>query len=217
MVKITKRPLPDGVTISSDNDYRSGPVFDILVNDCRNKCYICEDKPTGINVEHIVHHNSDPALRYNWDNLFLACVHCNSIKGTKYDDILNPAQIDPEDRVALAVEISDDFTECVTVTPLRQEPATLKTTELLHLVYNGGSTPIKKLEAANLRNEHLLPDIKLFEKYIHDYINEHDLGYDVIIEKEISRSSKFAAFKRKIIRDDPQLSVTFAEALSNIS
>ena len=200
MIKITKHKLPDGVTISSDNDYRSGPVFDILVDDCYRKCYICEDKPTSINVEHIVHHNNDPALRYNWDNLFLACVHCNSIKGTKYDDIVNPAQIDPEDCVALAIEISDDFMDCVSVTPLSQEPKTLKTFELLHLVYNGEATSIKRIEAANLRNEHLLPDIQRFKQYIRGYFDEPDLGYDSLIKKEISRSSKFAAFKRKIIR-----------------
>ena len=34
-----------------------------------------------------------------------------------------------------------------------------------------------------------------------------------MISKEIDRSSTFAAFKRKIIRDDPQLSVIFVNSL----
>ena len=54
MVKLTKRPLPDGITIKSEKDYRQEEVFNILAEDCHNKCYICEDKPTSINVEHIV-------------------------------------------------------------------------------------------------------------------------------------------------------------------
>ena len=78
MVKLTKTPLPAGIKITSDNDYRNGVVFDTLVEDCHCKCYICEDKTTDINVEHIVPHRSDVALRYDWNNLFLACGHCNN-------------------------------------------------------------------------------------------------------------------------------------------
>lgn len=213
MIKLTKRPLPVGVTIVSDNDYRSGPVFDALVEDCHRKCYICEDKPTSINIEHIVHHSGDISLRYCWNNLFLACDHCNKSKGTSYDDIINPTFIDPEDCIALSVEISEDFVEYVGIAALRQDCATLKTIELLGYIYNGGLTSIKKIESANLRNEHLLPDIQRFMQFIRGYCEEPNLGYDILIKKEINRSSKFAAFKRKIVRDSPKLSIVFAEAL----
>ena len=72
MVKLTKSALPPDVTIDSEQDYRKSEVFDILVEDCHRKCYICEDKPTTINVEHIVPHRNDPALKFCWDNLFVA-------------------------------------------------------------------------------------------------------------------------------------------------
>jgi hypothetical protein len=86
--------------------------------------------------------------------------------------------------------------------------------ELLGLVYNGGSTDIKEIECTNLRNEHLMPNIRLFYQYLHGYREEPDLvGYDTLIRKEIDRSSIFAAFKRKIVRDDPELSAVFADAL----
>jgi len=42
---------------------------------------------------------------------------------------------------------------------------------------------------------------------------EPDLGYGEMICEEIERSSVFAAFKRKIVRDDPELSVVFADVL----
>jgi hypothetical protein len=221
MVKLTKSPLPKGITITSDGDFRSGAVFDILVEDCHGKCYVCEDKPTSINVEHIVPHRDDVALRHDWDNIFLACGHCNSIKGTKYDDIINPTTIDPEDCISLSVEISDDFVGRVDVVPLKQDSVTLKTAELLGYVYNGGSTSIKEMECTNkemectnLRKANLLPDIQLFMRYLQEYCDDPDSGYERLIKKEISRSSKFAAFKRKIIRDNTQLSVTFGNDLT---
>ena len=214
MIKLTKRPLPDGVTITSESDYRSGIVFDMLIEDCHEKCYICEDKPTSINVEHIASHNSDPELKYEWQNLFIACAHCNSIKGTKFDDIIDPIACDPEEHIALSVEIADDFIEGVRIESLKKDPDTLRTAELLGYVYNGGSTDIKEIECANLRNEHLLPDIQLFMQYIKGHVAEPGLGYAGIIKKEISRSSKFAAFKRKIICDTPELMELFSDALA---
>lgn len=84
--------MPPDVTIRSASDYREGQAFSILASDCHNKCYICEDKPTTINVEHIVPHRSDPALKFDWGNLLIACGHCNNIKLAKYDDILDPTQ-----------------------------------------------------------------------------------------------------------------------------
>jgi hypothetical protein len=58
MIHLAKRPLPPGVTIKSEQDYRSRAVFNMLAEDCHNKCYICEDKSAAINVEHIVPHRS---------------------------------------------------------------------------------------------------------------------------------------------------------------
>lgn len=213
MVQLTKSPLPPNVVIKSESDYRKESVFQILAEDCYGKCYICEDKPTTINVEHIVPHRSDPALKFDWNNLFIACGHCNNTKLTKYDDIINPTKCDPEEHIALSVKITDNLVEQVEVEPLKTDSSTSLTTELLRLVYNDGSTPQKKLECSNLRNEHLMPNIRIFLQYITNYREEPEIGYDKIIVKEISRSSAFAAFKRKIVKDDPELSVKFADSL----
>jgi hypothetical protein len=211
MIRLTKSKQP--APINSDDDYRKNPVLQTLADDCYGKCYICEDKPTTINVEHIVPHRSDPTLKYEWDNLFIACGHCNNTKHTKFDDILNPAKCDPEEHIALSVEIFNNLVDKVRIESLTTNDSTLLTVELLELVYNDGSTPIKKLECSNLRNEHLVPNIRTFLQYINNYREEPEIGYDVIINKEISRSSAFAAFKRKIVRDDPELSAKFAGSL----
>jgi len=93
MIHLSKRQLPPNITIKSKKDYQSGVVFEILAEDCHNKCYICEDKPTTINVEHIIPHRGDPELQFDWNNLFLACGHCNNIKGEKYDEILDQRNV----------------------------------------------------------------------------------------------------------------------------
>ena len=213
MIRLSKSPLPPHVTIKSPEDCRKDVVFKTLVEDCHNKCYICEDKPTTINVEHIVPHRGDPELKFDWNNLFIACSHCNSIKHTKYDEILDPTKCDPEEHIALSVDIIDKLIDKVQVEPLTTDSSTLQTAELLRLVYNGGLTDIKEIECSNLRNEHLMPNIRLFYQFIRNYHEEPELGYKNTICKEIERSSAFAAFKRKIIRDDPELLEIFANAL----
>jgi len=211
MIRLTKRPLPPNVTIESENDYRQGVVFHILVEDCHRKCYICEDKPTTINVEHRVPHRGDRAIKLDWNNLFLACGHCNNIKRATFDDIIDPTKCDPEEHIALSVEISNSLIEQVKIEPLTTDNSTMQTVELLGLVYNGGSTDIKEIECSNLRNKHLMPDLRLFYQYVRNYPEDPD--YATLINKEIDRSSAFAAFKRKIVRDDPKLSKDFAEVL----
>jgi len=213
VIRLTKSPLPPDVTIKSEQDYRKDEVLKILAKDCHNKCYICEDKSTTINVEHIVPHRSNNMLKFDWNNLFIACGHCNSIKHVKYDEILDPTKCDPEEHIALSIEVTDNLMEQVQVESLRTDRGTVQTAELLGLVYNGGSTAVKDIECSNLRNEHLMPNIRLFYQYIRNYHEEPDLGYDKMICREIDRSSAFAAFKRKIVRDDPKLSAKFTNAL----
>jgi hypothetical protein len=109
--------------------------------------------------------------------------------------------------------MTSSLIEQVKVEPLKTDSSTMQTVELWRLVYNGGSTAIKDIECSNLRNEHLMPNIRLFYQYIHDYHEEPELGYADIISKEIGPAVAFAAIKRKIVRDDPELSEVFAEAL----
>ena len=213
MVRLTKSPLPPDIKITSETNYRSKKALDILANDCHRKCYICEDKPTTINVEHIVSHRNDPALKYDWNNLFIACGHCNSIKGTRFDAILDPTKCDPENHIELSVEMTDSLIGWVKVESLTADSSTMLTVQLLDYVYNGGLTTLKEIECLNLRDEHLKPNIQRFNYYINEYRKEPELGYGSIIIKEISRSSAFAAFKRKIVRDDPDLAAEFADAL----
>ena len=214
MVKLTKRPLPAEITIKNENDYRRGIVLKMLVEDCYNKCYICEDKPSDINIEHITPHRNDISKKYDWDNLFIACGYCNGIKGQGFNNIINPTIYDPEKYITLSLNMLDGFIDSVQIEISKgseYDTSVLETVELLEYIYNGNFTELKDIGAANLRNEHILPDIQRLWNFIENHINEPNLGYDVLITKEISRSAKFAAFKRKIVCDTP-LAVRFQEA-----
>ena len=211
MVKLVKRPAPPQ-PITTENSYRNNPNFNALVEDCFGKCYICENsKATTLNVEHRVPHRGDDTLKYDWQNLFLSCGHCNNIKGDSYDNILDPTKCDPEDSIALSLD-SDALAPNVVVNALTDDVSTKQTVKLLTHVYNGGTTAIKEVECAVLRNE-IADCMKKFLQFIEGYSKEPDEGYDSIIEKEISRASAFAAFKRKIVRDDPRLLIKFADSL----
>ena len=211
MIKLTKRPAPPK-PITNENHYRSNPNFNALVEDCFGKCYICEnDKSTTLNVEHRIPHHGDDTLKYDWSNLLLSCGHCNIIKGDKYDDILDPTKCDPEDSISLSLNV-ESLIENVGVCALSNDKSTKQTVTLLSFVYNGGTTAIKEVECAVLRNE-ISACVARFLQYIEGYRREPNEGYDIIIKKEISRASSFAAFKRGIVRNDVELLNKFGELL----
>ena len=205
MIKINKRPLPDGVTIKTENDYRSGIVFQMLTEDCYNKCYICEDSlHTATDVEHRVSHGNDPALKYDWHNLFLACRHCNNTKLDKYDGIIDPSNVDPEKFIKLSLDFDDELREIVVVSKVCGGNDVDITTNLLNAVYNGVNTAMKKYACQHLRNKlsnELVEFCKLLDAYKVNPSNDNKTA----IKNRLHNSSICAAFKREMVRNDPEL------------
>jgi hypothetical protein len=209
VVKINKRPVPPK-PIKKTKDYQNDPNFSALKEDCFNKCYICEyDKATTLQVEHRISRKKEISLKYEWNNLFLSCGHCNSIKLDKYDSVLDPSECDPEEYISLSLA---NVPNEVIVDVLLVDISAEDTAKLLRYVYNGGLTAIKDAESEKLRRA-LIECICKFIKIIENYKKEPSEGYDELIVEEISRSSAFAAFKRKIIRDDIELSIKFSSYL----
>ena len=69
--------------------------------DFHDKCYICELKNLqDPQVEHLLPHKNGkyPERKFDWNNLFLSCGHCNSVKNQKkYDEgIIDCCKVDPE-------------------------------------------------------------------------------------------------------------------------
>jgi uncharacterized protein (TIGR02646 family) len=210
MVKLPKTALAEGMTIKSRADWRTGtPIHSQLDRECYSKCYICEDKPKSgqLTVDHIKPRQTHPALEFVWENLLLACSHCNGVKDSGYGNIINPTERDPEAEIAFDL---DAVINRVNITAIGADSAASDTVALLNAVYNGDNADQGyKLGCAKLRKK-LLAEIRIFELYL-AHADEPD--YRAIIHENIYRSSPFAAFKRRIVREDSDLRAKFGECL----
>jgi hypothetical protein len=185
--------------------------------DFRNKCYICEDKePHSINTEHFIPHRNNQDLKFDWENLFFCCAHCNNTKLAKieYDEILNCTVLIDQVDVAIRYQIDPFPMEEAIITAMMDSQKVHNTVNLLNAVYNG-TTVLKKIEAANLRSK-LLKDIRrfqglLFQFYDDSYNDVEKAEIKNTILRDLRPSSSFTAFKRWIIRGNTTLNADFTE------
>ncbi|MDR0546025.1 MAG: HNH endonuclease [Dysgonamonadaceae bacterium] len=191
--------------------YNKEDVLRQLKIDFKNKCYLCEYQQPSIQIEHFVAHKGNIDLKFDWNNLFFACGHCNNTKSDKYNDILNCTNKmhDVENRLKY-IFIAFPKEE-VKIESLEKSPTTENTKNLLLAVYNG-TTFQKKLEAGNLKTI-LRQEIETFTNLLTYYqeisnTKEQQECLDKI-KFHISSSSNFTAFKRWIIKNNPTLKAKF--------
>lgn len=197
--------------------YKIPEVVEAIKTEFHNKCYICEQKNiTNINVEHFKPHRggSDRELMFDWNNLYYACGHCNNLKLAKYDDILDPGNLDDDvenlihyGMLTLHKRAKVKIVGCV------DNEKVNSTVELLNYVYNG-KTAIKDAEAINIKHD-LVKVLLDFTIWLNDYDDEledderEDLKRN--IRKGLNVKSAFTAFKRQIIKDTDYLYNEFKE------
>ena len=96
-------------------NYREPDVVQRLRNDFHDKSYICETPDLqDPQVEHLIPHKGDLDLKFDWNNLFWSCAHCNSVKNQeKYTGkIIDCCKVDPEQRLkSLQREMNIFFNE----------------------------------------------------------------------------------------------------------
>ena len=78
------------------------------------KCYLCEqDELQSIQIEHLKPHHGGKNidLKYDWNNLFFSCSHCNSVKNRKQyeSNILDCCSTDPETMIHQALLVDKLF------------------------------------------------------------------------------------------------------------
>jgi len=187
-------------------DYKCGDVLERAKTDFKNKCYICGYKePSSINVEHFRPHKGNKELKFQWENLFWSCSHCNNTKLDKYDDIINCTDINEDIENRLKITMRPFPKEIVIIESLDQNESTLSTAKLLDAVFNG-TTKLKTIEASNVRNK-VLDEIRDFQGHLCNYYSD---GFDdddktnilAHIKRHLRKSSNFTAFKRWIIREN---------------
>ena len=219
MVHLEKsQPAPACLEIEKEKasgDYKCGCVLERIKDDFKNKCYICEYKePEAINVEHFIPHEGDKNLKFDWNNLFWSCSHCNNTKGNRYRDILNcTIKADNVDTVIRYIYLPFPYQE-VEIETVKNNARTRTTRDLLLAVYNG-TTRLKTIEAINLRKK-LLEEICDFQQLLRDYFQDtnsaEDIEYYLIkIRGHLNRGSNFTAFKRWIVSENERLREEFEQ------
>lgn len=185
--------------------YNTDCVNQALREVFHGKCYICENKQsTSYQIEHLIPHRRNSNLKYDWNNLFLVCAHCNNVKLAKYDPILDCTKERVEKLIAFRKSGYFGTDEKLEFIPQEEETEAVKNTvALLKDVYYG-TTPQKKMESTVLRRI-LRHDLSKFKEYVREYQEaedeeeKEDMGN--LLKQELRDSSAFAAFKRWLIWD----------------
>ena len=226
MIKIIRKqtsPLClEDEKLKNNGKYNCGDVIEKLEKDFYGKCYLCESNQFSINVEHFTPHKKNKDLKFDWNNLFFACSHCNNIKLAKYDNILNCTDnINIEEylyynsdsvlfpKYEINITINQEFNSCA---------KTKQSAELLNKIYNG-HTDLKIKDAEKLKDnllEHLTKFQSKLLKYTKSKFNPNkQKRYKKKIIDELHNSSHFCAFKRYIIKNNNELNKEFKKYMTD--
>lgn len=184
--------------------YNTPEVNDALQETFYSKCYLCESKNvTAYVIEHLVSARGNKKLRYDWNNLFLACSHCNSTKKKRHEPILDCTHTNVDQMIRFYKKGHWGIVERFCFEARDSSAETLHTIALLEEIYYG-KTPQKEIESAHLR-EDLRKELAQFKGYVRDYLEaggEDKQDLYLLIKRELSAGSAFAAFKRWLIWDN---------------
>lgn len=210
MVKVERsKPAPKTLQTAKKKgkgSYRREDVIDRLREDFHDKCYLCETK--GLQdpeVEHRLPHQNGKNLKrkYDWNNLFWSCGHCNNVKNKYYysKNIIDCCKVDPEE---LLVFVAAD--ESIQIEPVNKKKRSAKVTaDLLNDVYNLTNTGIR-LAACDNRVKGVFIQMNLLFNAINNYIDDSsNKDYEDTLKALLSRESEYAAFKRSYIRENKDL------------
>ena len=187
-----------------NGSYNTPEVNAALKEMFHGKCYICENRQiVSYQIEHLNPHRGNTELKFDWDNLFLSCAHCNNTKSDKYDPIIDCTKENVERMIAFRKEGYFGSDEKLVFEMLDRRVETENTVKLLQEVYYG-STPQKKMEAKIMRRM-LRKELSEFKEYVREYKEAEDEEKEdlkFLLQQQLKDSSPFAAFKRWLIRDN---------------
>ncbi len=206
MIKV-ERSFPAPASLAeeakkSNGKYDRLDVIERLKKDFHNKCYICELKDLqDPNVEHLLPHKSGryPERKFDWENLFWSCGHCNGVKNSsKYDEgIIDCCRQDPEKYLNFSVE-NDDVIVCV---KNYDDEIYKRTALLITEVFSLRNTGMRTY-TSDKRLKQLQKEMTILYKQLEKLHSRPDSKSIVrMIESLLRRESAFAAFKRCYVRN----------------
>jgi uncharacterized protein (TIGR02646 family) len=214
MVKVDRTfPAPESLERESKKktgSYSEPDVVKQLIKDFHNKCYICEiNELQDPQVEHLLPHKDGkyPERKFDWNNLFWSCGHCNNVKNQrKYDEgIIDCCKEDPEELIYFGL-LNEEIQ--IYARDKENEKAIL-TAQLVTEVFNLKNTGMRIYKSEQRFQELNQEMNKLYDAL--EEMNENPESKFVLrkLKALLRRESKFAAFKRNYIRENqdrfPQL------------
>ncbi|WP_449315719.1 hypothetical protein [Rubneribacter sp.] len=204
MVKVERsQPAPASLAVEArkaDGACNGKDVIERLASDFNDKCYICELK--GLqdpNVEHLLPHERGRRhdLKFDWDNLFWSCSHCNQVKNkSRYAaGIIDCCKRDPEAAIHFGMKGSE-----LDVRPIQQDDEAKRTSELVFEVFNTRKTGMRT-QASSHRMRELQKEMNVLFTELQTYgENERSAWTKMRLSALLRRESAFAAFKRCYVR-----------------
>ncbi len=178
--------------------YQATDVQEQLLLDFNGKCYLCECRGMqSIVTEHLIAHHGARALMLDWNNLFLSCSHCNSVKNQKkYEhDIIDCCKNDPE---KLLNQTVDEETGEPFIEPIGDSLEAANTADLLNDCFGKGNTPYRKTEAAAKVRAFKAVMKELYKRLLTFRNNENDLR---VVRGMLDKRHPFAGFTRGYVRN----------------
>ena len=206
MVKIVRSfPAPASLKEQSDKangSYTCNDVIERLREDFYNKCYICELK--GLQdpqVEHLLPHKNgkDRKRKFDWENLFWSCGHCNSVKNQKkYESgILDCCKEDPEKVLAFRLR-ENEVLACVLGSKDKKVQLTAELVKEAFYVQNTGMRVYK----SDMRLKELQKEMNVLYTKLEAYKKKPDSKLiQRTLKALLQRESAFAGFKRCYVRE----------------
>ena len=178
--------------------YQVKDVQEQLLLDFGGKCYLCECHDLqSLVTEHLMAHHGDKVLMLDWNNLFLSCSHCNSVKNQrKYEhDIIDCCHEEPE---KLLNQTVDETTGEPLVEPIGDSLMAVNTANLLNDCFGKNNTPYRKAEAAAKVKAFKAVMNELYKKLL-TFRHEND-DYRAV-RGMLDRRHPFAGFTRGYVRN----------------
>ena len=207
MVKVQRSyPAPESLEIEAqkpNGSYSCDDVVERLKGDFHNKCYICEiDQLQDPQIEHLLPHMNGKYFqrKFDWDNLFWSCGHCNNVKNQKkyQDGIIDCCKEDPEERLSFELENEEVKVEAID----KEDKKAILTAELIMEVFNLKNTGMRVY-----KSEHRYKELNLEMNILYDALEElkkspKSAFLSRKVQTLLRRESRFAAFKRNYIRNN---------------
>jgi len=215
MVKVERSfPAPESLGIEAQKtsgSYSESDVVEQLKKDFHNKCYLCEmDNLQDPQIEHLLPHMNGKYVerKFDWNNLFWSCGHCNNVKNQrKYDEgIIDCCKEDPESLIFFKLENED----VLVYAKVQENERVALTAQLVTEIFNLKNTGMRVYKS-EMRFQELNREMNKLYDTLEEMKENPDSAFVLRkLKALLRRESRFAAFKRNYVREHqekfPQLS-----------